>query len=57
MKKPLRLGSLSQHERVSELLRQLGHDIIDIEQFWQEMRKHGLTDDDIDKFCRGEHVE
>lgn len=51
------LRNLSQHQRISELLSQLGNDIINIEQFWQEMRKYGLTDDDIDKFCRGEHVE
>ena len=26
---------------------------ITVEQFWQEMRRHGLTDDDIDRFCTG----
>lgn len=56
MRKPIRLSELSQHERVAELLRELGHDMIDIEQFWQEMRKYGLTDEDIDRFCCGEQV-
>lgn len=53
----IRLKDLSQHERVAELLRQLGHDFIDIEQFWSRMRSYGLTDEDIDKFCRGENVK
>jgi hypothetical protein len=48
---------LTQHEHLAQLLRDLGHDLIDVEQFWQEMRKYGLTDEDIDRFCRGEHVE
>lgn len=51
------LKTISQHERISELLRMLGHDSITIEEFWQEMRRYGLTDEDIDTFCRGKHVE
>jgi hypothetical protein len=46
--------NLTQHQRLSELLRLLGTDAITIEQFWAQMRQHGLTDADIDKFCRGE---
>lgn len=57
VRKSIRLSDLSQHDRVAELLRKLGHDMIDIEQFWQEMRKYGLTDEDIDRFCCGEQVE
>jgi hypothetical protein len=49
----MRLSELPQHERVSELLRQLGNDMITVEEFWQEMRKYGLTDEDIDRFCAG----
>jgi hypothetical protein len=51
------LKTISQHERISELLRMLGHDNITIEEFWQEMRRYGLTDEDIDTFCSGKHVE
>lgn len=53
----MKLSDLSQHQRVAELLRLLGHDSITIEQFWQEMRAYGLTDQDIDRFCCGEKVE
>ena len=52
----IKLTDLPKHERISELLRQLCHDIIDIESFWIEMRKYGLTDEDIDTFCSGKHV-
>jgi hypothetical protein len=53
----MKLSELSNHDRVAELLRELGHDLITIEEFWQEMRKYGLTDEDIDRFCCGEQVE
>lgn len=53
----MRLRDLPKHQRVAELLRQLGHDAITTEQFWAEMRKYGLTDQDIDRFCCGERVE
>jgi hypothetical protein len=49
----MKLKDLSKHQRVSELLRMLGLDAITVEQFWQEMRKYGLTDEDIDRFCTG----
>lgn len=53
----MKLSDLSQHQRVAELLRQLGHDLITIEEFWSQMRAYGLTDADIDRFCCGERVE
>lgn len=52
----MKLSELSQHQRVAELLRQLGHDTITIEEFWAQMRAYGLTDKDIDRFCCGERV-
>lgn len=59
MKKPAQkptLATISQHDRIAELLRKLGHDLITIEEFWQQMRRYGLTDEDIDTFCCGKHV-
>lgn len=53
----MRLRDLPRHQRVSELLRQLGNDGITTEQFWNQMREYGLTDQDIDRFCRGEKVK
>lgn len=53
----MRLKDISKHERVSELLRLLGHDTITIEEFWAQMRQYGLTDEDIDRFCCGERVK
>lgn len=53
----MKLSELTKHARVAELLRMLGHDSISIEQFWKEMRQYGLTDEDIDRFCRGEQVK
>lgn len=35
-----------------ELLRLYGEDKITMEQFWAQMRQHGLTDADIDRYCR-----
>jgi hypothetical protein len=55
--KRVTLKNLSQHDRISELLRLLGYDAITTEEFWLKMREYGLDDDDIDAFCRGEHVE
>lgn len=52
----MKLSDLSQHERISELLRDLGQDKITLERFWHEMRSYGLTDKEIDAFCRGQHV-
>lgn len=45
---------LSWRERMSELLRLFGEDKITMEEFWAQMRAHGLTDKDIDAYCRGE---
>jgi hypothetical protein len=53
----MKLSELSKHQRVSELLGLLGDDIIDVEQFIHEMRRYGLTDDDIERFCCGEQME
>ena len=53
----MKLRDLPKHEKVAELLRKLGHDMITIEEFWSEMRAYGLTDQDIDRFCCGERVE
>lgn len=54
----MKLSDLPKHQRVAELLRLLGHDQITIDEFWREMRKYGLTDADIDRFCcGGEHAE
>lgn len=52
----MRMRDLPKHQRVSELLRQLGLDTITVEEFWTHMRAYGLTDVDIDKFCSGERV-
>jgi hypothetical protein len=49
----MRLTEISKHARVAELLRLLGHDAITVEEFWQQMRQYGLTDEDIDRFCQG----
>ncbi len=49
-KKPV----LSWRERMSELLRLFGEDKITLEEFWSQMRAHGLSDKDIDAYCRGE---
>src|SRR5258708_31846153 len=46
----MKLSELSQHERLAELLRQLGHDFITSEEFWSQMQVYGLTYEDIDKF-------
>lgn len=45
-----------QHERqrMHELLREFGEDKISLEQFWAQMKQHGYTDQDIDRYCRGE---
>lgn len=53
----MKLSELSKHQRVSDLLRDLAHSKITVEQFWQEMRRYGLTDQDIDTLCSGKHVE
>ena len=53
----MKLKDLPKHEKVAELLRNLGHDMITIEEFWSQMRAYGLTDADIDRFCCGERVE
>ena len=45
---------LSWRERMHELLRLFGEDKITMEEFWSQMRDHGLTDKDIDAYCRGE---
>lgn len=45
---------LDRRERMDELLRLFGDDKITREQFWAQMRQHGLTDADIDSFCCGE---
>lgn len=42
-------------QRMHELLRQFGEDKITLEQLWAQMRQHGLSDEDIDRYCRGEH--
>jgi hypothetical protein len=55
--KKLTLRDIPKHERVSELLRLFGNGAIDFDEFWAQMRQYGLTDEDIDMFCRGEHVE
>lgn len=39
--------------RMHELLRQFGEDKITLEQFWAQMRQHGFSDEDIDRYCRG----
>lgn len=57
MGKRISLRDLPKHERVSELLRLFGNDMIKIEEFWSQMREYGLDDDDIDAFCEGKHVE
>jgi hypothetical protein len=49
----MRRNELSKADRLSKLLRLLGLDMITVEQFWQSMRQYGLTDEDIDRFCRG----
>jgi hypothetical protein len=49
----MKLSELPKHDRVSELLLKLGLDRITVEEFWNEMRKYGLTDEDIDRFCTG----
>lgn len=41
-------------QRMHELLREFGEDKITLEQFWKRMRQHGYTDQDIDRYCRGE---
>lgn len=46
--------TLSWHQRMHELLRLFGEDKITLEQFWAHMREHGLSDEDIDRYCRGE---
>lgn len=53
----MKLKDLPKHEKVAELLRKLGHDMITIEEFWSQMRTYGLTDEDIDRFCCGGRVE
>ncbi len=52
----MRLSELQHHDDVAELVRRLAHDEIDIEEFWQEMRRH-LTDEEIVRFCSGGLVE
>lgn len=42
------------HVRVGELLRHLGEDKISVETFWRQMKTYGLTDEHIDRYCRGE---
>ncbi len=44
----------SWRDRMHELLRLLGDDKITVEEFWAQMREHGLSDQDIDAYCRGE---
>lgn len=41
-------------QRMHELLREFGEDKITMEQFWAQMRQYGFTDQDIDRYCRGE---
>lgn len=39
---------------MGELLRLLADDRLTREQFWKQMHEQGLTDADIDRYCRGE---
>jgi hypothetical protein len=47
--------SSSKYERLGELLRQYGLDLINGDQFWAEMRRQGFGQDDIDEWCDEYH--
>ncbi len=52
----MRLTELPKHEQVADLLRKLADDQIGLEEFWEALRRYGLDDEDIHRFCCGEQV-
>ena len=49
----MRLTELPKHEQVAELLRDLADDEIELEDFWEALRRYGLNDEDIHRLCCG----
>lgn len=47
-------SKLTRWQVLHELLRHLGENKITLDVFWRQMSEHGLKDEDIDRYCRGE---
>lgn len=47
----------SRWEVLHELLGLFHDSRLTADQFWAQMRQHGLTDEDIDKYCHGISLE
>ena len=45
----------TKHERLGELLRKYGLDLINGEQFWADMKRQGFGQADIDEWCDEYH--
>ena len=45
----------TKYERLGELLRTYGLDLINSEQFWAEMKRQGFGQADIDEWCDEYH--
>lgn len=43
-------------ERLHHLLKLLGENEINVDEFWRRMDEHALTDADIDEYCRMHHA-